>query len=151
PLRRQEQGRTPPRQGRRNTMLGRAVPPGWARNVSPPGEGAEWVPESVANRSVGSFARAASLVCGEKRLARCSLRCKRAVMSPVGSPHVCGRRRRPPTSYYGGRRPNLAPGSGVFGRFLCDSVGIQGGGNHLAAILGLLPEHCGAGSPRAST
>jgi hypothetical protein len=35
-------------------------------------------------------------------------------MSPVGSPHLCGRRRRPPTSYYGGRRPDLAPGSEVF-------------------------------------
>jgi hypothetical protein len=35
-------------------------------------------------------------------------------MSPVGSPHVCGRRRRPPTSYYGGGRPDLAPASEVF-------------------------------------
>ena len=39
-------------------MLGRAVPPGRAPDVSPPGKGVEWVPYSVANRSAGSFARA---------------------------------------------------------------------------------------------
>jgi hypothetical protein len=40
----EKQGQTPPRRGRGNTMLGRAVPPGRAPDVSPPGEGAEWVP-----------------------------------------------------------------------------------------------------------
>ena len=44
PPRKKKQGRTPPRRGRGNTMLGRAVPPGRAPDVSPPGEGAEWVP-----------------------------------------------------------------------------------------------------------
>src|SRR5947207_1653442 len=38
-------------------MLGRAVPPGRAPDISPPGKGVEWVPYSVANRSAGSFAR----------------------------------------------------------------------------------------------
>ena len=35
-------------------------------------------------------------------------------MSPVGSPDVCGCPRRPPTSYYGGRRPDLRAGLGSF-------------------------------------
>src|SRR3954470_13561799 len=41
--RKKKEGHTPPRRGRGNTMLGCAVPPGRAADVSPPGEGAEWV------------------------------------------------------------------------------------------------------------
>ena len=82
-------------------MLGRAVPLGRALDFSSPGEGAERVPERVTNLPAESFARAANLSCGGKRLPQGSLPCKRTLRSPVGLPDVCGCPRKLSTSYYG--------------------------------------------------
>ena len=60
----------------------------------------------------GEFRLSRQFLCGDERWTPKFPPYNRAVMSPVGSPPVCGCRRELSTSYYGGRWPDLAPGVG---------------------------------------